>query len=214
MMTQTDLSHDLETAKAELLKVLIGTYNEVAKAFSQEPEYPSTPFNERERYSAALVVLAGCFDKLGARDIGRRFFELASAIADLNVGTVHALLRPERADNRRADTSQMWRARVRIILAFDALERSGLSQDAAAAQVVRKLPNIDALVGAKGKASSLQTTILGWRKALLAGRVKNFEAQELLSAGLERSSAFPPKASCVRRPIAWSASATETGSSG
>jgi hypothetical protein len=191
MTAQCDHNHDLETANAQLLEAFAEFYNDVAKAFGQEPEYSRTPFNERERYSAALTAVAGYFGKLGEQGISQRFFELGSAIADLNIGTVHPLLRPERVDNRRGDRSQLWRARARVVLAFDAFVRSGLSRDAAVAAVRSKLPNIAALFGAKARASSLQTVVLGWRKQLLAKRVKNFEAQELLSAGLEKSSALP-----------------------
>src|SRR5689334_24558012 len=118
MTTQRDRNHDLETAKGQLLKAFAEFYNDTAKAFGQEPEYLRTPFNERERYSAALTAVARYFGKLGEQGISQRFFELGSAIADLNTGTVHPLLRPERADNRRADPSQLWRARARVVLAF------------------------------------------------------------------------------------------------
>jgi hypothetical protein len=179
------------TTKSELLNALEKLHRNVARAFEQEPDYPRNPTNEREQYATALNSIAQYFSALVGRPIGDRFFELASAIADLNVGTVNVLLRPVRADNRRADTSQAWRARARVVLGLEALIRSGLDRNSAAAQLTRKFPRIAELVRAKARTSSLQTTIFGWRKRLLAGRIKNFEAQELFSAGLEIICALP-----------------------
>ena len=79
----------------------------------------------------------------------------------------------------------VWRARARVALVLEALICSGLSARAAATQPAHKFPKIAGLAGAAAKNSTLQTTIGGWRKALSADKVKNFEARELFLAGLE-----------------------------
>ncbi len=179
-------------AKLKLLKAAADLYAGVSRAFTQEPGHPRTVANERERYGPALVVVAQFFSGLGDRRIGDRFFELASAITDLNTGTVRPLLQPARADNRRADTSQVWRARARAVLALEALVRSGIARKAAAARLARNA-NAAKLGGAKAKTSNLETTILGWRKGLSEGRIKNFEGRELLLAGREKIRDLPKR---------------------
>jgi hypothetical protein len=72
-----------------------------------------------------------------------------------------------------------------VALALEALICSGLSAGAAATQLAHKFPKIAGLAGAAAKNTMLQTTIGGWRKALSADKVKNFEARELFLAGLE-----------------------------
>jgi hypothetical protein len=169
------------SATAEAIKALVRFQTRLSKAFFQEPDCSRTAESERERYAAALVVVA-LF--VGGR-IGSRFSELASAIADLNTGTVHPLLAGVRVHNRRADTSQMWRARARVALGLEALLRSGLSRTEAAAKVATEFPSIARLAGPRAKNSTLRTIVFGWRKELKAGRVKNFEAGELFSEGIK-----------------------------
>jgi hypothetical protein len=178
------------TAKSKLLETLEKLHRQIAQAFEQEPDCPRNPANERERYVAALNSIAQYFTSLVGRPIGERFFELASAIADLNVGTVHPLLRPVRPDNRPADPSQLWRARARVVLGLEALLRFGLNRSDAAAKIALDYPSIAKLAGAKARNSDLQTTL--WvAQAPFVGRIKNFEAQELFSAGLETIAALP-----------------------
>jgi|ERR1700674_194565 len=175
-----------DEARWKLLTAAADLYASVSRAFRQEPDSPRTVGNERERHAAALVRVAQFFCALGDRRLGDRFFELSSAIAELSQGTLHPLLRQARPQSRPADPSQLWRARARVALALEALIRTGLSPSEAAAEVARKVPKIGNLAGAKARMSKLPTTMLGWRKQISAGRVKNFQAQELLQEGLER----------------------------
>jgi hypothetical protein len=174
------------TAKSNLLNALEKLHRNVARAFDQEPDYPRNPTNERERYAAALVVVAQYFSSLSEKPTAARFFELASAIADLNNGTVHPLLQQVPPDNRPADPSQLWRARARVALGLEALLRSGLNRSEAAAKIATQYSSIANLAGVKAKDSKLQTTVFGWRRELKAGRVKNFEASELFAEGIKR----------------------------
>ena len=174
--------HSMQSASDE--RAVAQFFATIFHAFNQAPDYPETPTNERQRYSAALIAVARFCDLKDPR-LGRRFFELSSAIADLDSGTVSPLLRPIEPNNRHADSSRLWRARARVALALEALICSGLSSRAAATQLAHKFPKIARLAGAAAKNSTLQTTIGGWRKALSADKVKNFEARELFLAGLE-----------------------------
>ena len=180
------MSRSDRTAKSTLANALEKLHRNVARAFDQEPDYPGNPANERERYAAALVAVAQYFSSVAGRPIAERFFELASAIADLNKGTIHPLLQQVRPDNRPADPSQMWRARARVALGLEALLRSGLNRSDATAKIASQYSSIANLAGVKAKDSKLQTIVFGWRRELKAGRVKNFEANELFAEGIKR----------------------------
>ena len=116
-----------DEAKFKLLVAAANLYASVSQAFEQEPDCARTAGDERERYAAALIKVAQFFSDQGSRRLGDRFFELSSAVAELNEGTIHPLLRPVRSPNRPAEPSQRWRARARVALALEALIRSGLS---------------------------------------------------------------------------------------
>src|SRR5262245_33581612 len=174
------------TSKSKFIKATKSLHQTVTQAFAQEANASRTPFYERERYAAALMAIGGYFTSLEGRPIGQRFFELGSAMADLNSGIVHPLLRPARADNRPADPSQLWRARAHVALGLEALLRSGLNRLDAAAKVPRQYSSIASLAGPKAKDSTLETTLFGWRREFKAGRVKNFEASELFAEGIRR----------------------------
>ena len=83
------------TAKSKFIKATKRLHRMVTQAFAPEPNDPHTPFYERERYTIALMGVAEYFTSLEGRPLGQRFFELGSAIADLNSGIVRPLLRPE-----------------------------------------------------------------------------------------------------------------------
>lgn len=154
--------------------------------FNDEPSCPLAPCDERERYASVLISVAQFFTTLAGRPVGDRFFELASALADLNTGTVAPLLSPVPPGNRPADPSRLWRARARAAVGLEALIRTGLHHTDAAAEIARTFPDLGKLAGAKARSSKLATTLLGWRKEFTAGRVKNFEANQLFSEGIRR----------------------------
>ncbi|MEA2753872.1 MAG: hypothetical protein QOJ54_161 [Aliidongia sp.] len=169
----------------------------VSTAFNQEPDAQTTPCNERERYSAAVIAVAEFFAQLGERDISRRFFYLGAALADLNHGSIHPLLRPITVDNRRADNSQAWAARAQIALGLEALMRTGRSLKQATAELRKGFPELAEIAltqsrsgrGTPARAGApqepLQTVIAGWRKGLRQARVKNDFAAGIFSVGME-----------------------------
>jgi hypothetical protein len=152
--------------------------------FTQEPTLPRTPENERERVAAALVFVAQVIAAEIDRDIANDyFFELSSAIADLNRGIVRPLLKPSPRHGRVGDPSDKWRARARISVALEALMRSRLTQTEAAGKIAREYPDLAALAGKK--AGKFPTTIIGWHAEFSKKRVKNFEAEGLFAVGIE-----------------------------
>jgi hypothetical protein len=187
------------TAKSKFIKATKSLHRMVTQAFADEPNDPRTPFSERERYAAALIGVARYFTSLEGRPLGQRFFELGSAMADLNFGIVRPLLRPERADNRRADNSQLWRARAHVSLGLEALLRSGLTRNEAAAILTSDFPGIAKLASANAKNSKLPTIVFGWRKQLRQVRVKNYEASELFSEGMRKIEVIADKAHRLRQ---------------
>jgi hypothetical protein len=153
----------------------------VNQAFSQCPEMPASVQNERERYAAALYSVALFFDRCKSPFAGH-FFELGSAILDLNSGAaVDSLLSPSRPANRRPDSSQLWRARARVALALHALMRSGKTQSDAADEIEIKYQSLKGLVG--HKAGMLSKTVINWHKEFTSRRIKNWEASELFTLG-------------------------------
>jgi hypothetical protein len=177
-------------ASAEVIQATIKLHEVVTRAFNDNAEYPRTLFNERERYAAAVQAVGHFLSSIAGRGLGDRFFELGSAIADLNSGTVRSLLQPVKVDNRQSDNSQLWRARARVSVGFAALLKSGLSRSEAITKISRGFPAIAKLAGRNAKDSTLQTIVRGWHKRLKAGRVKNFEADELFSEGIRRIDAI------------------------
>jgi hypothetical protein len=169
--------------KLKVLTAAADLYSSVSVAFDMEPDLPRSPVNERERYVSALAFVAQFFCALENRRLGDRFFELSFAIADLNSGTKPPLLKAIDPVNRPPDCSQLWGDRARVAVILEALMKSGLSRESAARKLALKHPRLAKLAGAGAKNTTLQTTILGWRKAFSASRVKNFLGQVLFSEG-------------------------------
>jgi hypothetical protein len=159
----------------------------VRKAFDQESDLRSTE-NDRDRYAAALIVIGKFISNFAGRAYGNRFFELGSAIADLNTGALHPLLAlPKQAG--RPMPSQIWRGRANVALALCALVGCKMRPSEAATDIIRKFPKVANLASPRTRLSvnsdSLKKIMLEWRKSFSAGRISNDEAVELFAVGLE-----------------------------
>jgi hypothetical protein len=96
-----------------------------AVAFATDPEICSGPDAitplERKREIAALLIqfavqfLAATADKGWAKEY---FFEVASALRQLNEGIVSPLLAPSSSKGRARQPSCLWVARARVVVAF------------------------------------------------------------------------------------------------
>jgi hypothetical protein len=69
--------HNMQSASDE--ETVAQFFATASYAFNQEPNCPETPANQRERLAAALIAVARFCDLKDPR-LGRRFFELASAM--------------------------------------------------------------------------------------------------------------------------------------
>jgi hypothetical protein len=176
--------------------------------FFKDPGEFRTIENKRELLAAMLVVVgqfvADTTDLRITDDqhIAGEYFELSSAIENLNRGIVGPLLRRSIPSTRKAPTSKkwrrpgdpsyIWRARARVALALIAYMRSGLRQDEAAEKIAREHRSLRRLVGKKTR-GKLAATIIHWRKEFGAkrrkesgGRVQDYEATEAFKEGLRR----------------------------
>jgi hypothetical protein len=162
---------------------------QVNRAFTEPSDASLARIDEeRERYASALLSMALFFGKFGAPFAGR-FFELASLITDLELGIRHDLLTPAIVNNRPPDSSQMWRARACVVLALDALVRTGRPTAGAAAEIARDYPQLASLINAKKKdnvlITNLSKTMIDWRKKFAARVVKNSDANDFYEIGAE-----------------------------
>jgi hypothetical protein len=139
-----------------------------------------------------------------SQPLATRFFELGSAIGDLNVGAQPELLvRRSKGRGRLRDSSFVWRARAHVALGFHArLRELGAEQKQVqvAKTIEHKHPQFATLAGynvASDKDRGLANLIINWRKDFMSsstedgddvdgkviGRVKNWEAVELFTMG-------------------------------
>src|SRR5262249_10261700 len=143
-----------------------------------------------DRFAAALHYIALFFGRFHAAPIANRVFELGSMIADLNQGISNDLLTPSTPDNRRPDSSLLWRARARVVIGLDALIRAGRRQSDAARDIERNFSELKKLVSAKRRSDGLVKvvlwkTIIDWRKRFASGSVKNSQAMIEYEIGKE-----------------------------
>lgn len=145
-----------------------------------------TPGSKQNQFAAALVVVARFMQDTISIEHANSFFELSSAIANLQTGSVHPWLAPAR-DVARRDPSQLWRGRASAVVALEALcvARAPIDIKAAARELLRNHAGISRLGGGKLKRQAGVSTLMNWHKEFSAGRVKDVEANDLFSAGRE-----------------------------
>jgi|ERR1700724_3439678 hypothetical protein len=144
----------------------------------------NNPGEKQEQFAAALIVIARFLKKVISREHADKFHELSSVFANLGTGAVHPWVQPPK-NKRRHDPSQLWRARASAVVALEALHAAGMSLETAARDLMRRYKGITRLGGGKLKKQAGISTLLTWRKEFSSGRVGDFEAKELFSAGRE-----------------------------
>ena len=167
----------------DVTDLLVNFSRKIEMAFDQD----RTQSNEdaRERYSAALNVVANFVTNVVGHKYGEHFFELGSALVDLNDGTVSDLLEPTYTGTRPPDPSKLWRARAYVAIALHALISGGQKPEEAAYNLFREFPDIAKLANKNSRSGDIKKTILAWRKLFSAGRISNIEAGELYDVGRE-----------------------------
>jgi hypothetical protein len=140
------------------------------------------PQNERHGYIVALLAVG---DYLMAHGANSRHVvklgELASALSDLDVGTVRSLLQPAPVDNRPTGPSNIWRRRAFVALGIEALITGGALRNEAADVAERTVKSIHDLAGN----TKPRNAALSWNDELAKGRIKNLEAVHIFQVGCE-----------------------------
>jgi hypothetical protein len=198
------ISKDEYQALIATRNLLIRLFGRLNRAFGEDPEIPATIENERERFALALWSIAVFFGKSGFNlPFADRFLELGSAISDLNNGSRPELLWPAKIDSNPPLESQFWRARVNVVLAFEALSRgaqrrSGSQHRLCIAQKIdQDIPELERLLRPKmqdltpGSRNLPKTIIDDWQKKLKGSGIKNGEAIKLYEFGREVLETLP-----------------------
>jgi hypothetical protein len=144
----------------------------------------NNPGDKQLQLAAAFIVIARFLSKAISAEHAGIFHELSSAFANLGTGAIHPWLKPSKYKPRH-DPSQLWRARASAVVALEALHEAGTPLETAARELLRRHKGIALLGGGKLKHQAGISTLLTWRKQFSSGRVGDFEANELFSAGRE-----------------------------
>jgi transposase-like protein len=164
-------------------------------AFATDPEICSGPDAitplERKREIAALLIqfaaqfLAATADKGWANEY---FYQVASALRQLNEGIVSPLLTPSSSKGRAREPSCLWVARARVVVAFLAFRKANLSPKDAVAKISRARNGVKKLCR-QGNRGTLAATLRHWRRQFREKSINDFDAIELFSEGERRIAA-------------------------
>jgi hypothetical protein len=168
--------------------LVVRLFGRLNHAFNEGANLPITIENERHRLVGALWSIADFLGKSGFDlPFAHRFFELGSAIEDLELGIQGDLLKPVPQGSRRPpDRAELWRARACVALALEALTRAGRTREAAAKEIATRFSDVGKLINSKrstGGGGSVPKTIIEWRKKLPS--VKNWQVNEFYALGIE-----------------------------
>jgi hypothetical protein len=152
------------------LNPVIDLVSELGQAFNASPK----PGTGREPFIDALVAVARFARAVGLREAQWEFFVLACALQDLDVGRVAQVVRPtKRKGGSPPDSSVTWIMRVRVLIALDALQRSGMTQEKARSYINSKYPKLRRLMS---RGRDLPGTIKRWRRELEEAKQGTFLA--------------------------------------
>ena len=175
---------------AEARAHIIRLFDRLDQAFNDG--LPNTVENERRRLAGAAWSIATFLGKSGFDlPFAQRFFELASAIEDLNLGIRTELLTPLAQGSRRTpDPAEEWRARACVALALEALIGAGRTREAAAKEIARRFLDVQKLINKKQSAGGGPVTkaSIEWRKKLPS--VKNWHVTDFYALGKECIAGF------------------------
>ena len=141
------------------LNAAIKLVSELGLAFGAPPK----PGKEREPFIDALVAVARFARAVGLREAQWEFTKLAYTLQDLNVGIVGKLVQRKRKQGSPPDSSVKWIMRVRVLVAMDALQKSGMTPPKARDYINTEYPELLRLM-TRGR--GLPSTIMRWRREL------------------------------------------------
>jgi hypothetical protein len=148
-----------EVEMNDKLNAVIELVSELGQAFAAPPNAGK----EREPFIDALVAMARFARAVGLREAQWEFFVLAYALQDLDAGRVAAVVRPTKRNGSPPDSSVTWIMRVRVLIALDALQKSGMKPEEARSHISSKYPKLRRLM-TRGR--NLSSTIMRWRREL------------------------------------------------
>jgi len=152
------------------LDPVIDLVSELSQAFNASPK----PGSERQPFIDALIAVARFAGGVGLREAQWEFFVLAWALQDLDVGRVALVVRPtKRKGGSPPDSSVTWIMRARVLVALDALQRSGMTQEKARSYITSNYPKLRRLMS---RGRDLPGTIKRWRRELEEAKQGTFLA--------------------------------------
>ncbi len=166
--------------------LVIRLFDHLDRAFNENPELPVTIRTERQRLASAVWGIAAFLGKSGFDlPFAQRFFDLGSAIEDLNLGIQSGLLAPvAQGSRRKPDPAEIWRARACVALALEALIRAGRKREAAAREIFSQFPAVQKLINKKrSDGGTVTKSLIEWRKKLPSA--KNWQVTEFYALGIE-----------------------------
>jgi len=144
--------------------------SELGDAFNASPK----PGRGREPFIDALVAVARFARAVGLREAQWEFFVLAWALQDLDAGRVAPVVQPtKRKGGSPPDSGVTWIMRARVLVALDALQRSGMTQEKATSYINSKYPELRRLMS---RGRDLPGTIKRWRRELEEAKQGTFLA--------------------------------------
>jgi hypothetical protein len=147
---------------SELAALLASFGRELELAFNSFPE-GNSPAHKRKRYILALRVIAKFFRASpGSPNLSRCFFELATALRDLNYGVVDPLLKP--SSSQSGDATAEWCKRATAASQVRLLVLDGLTRKEAGKKVAEEL---------RKKPSSILSWYDEFRKPAGQSKIKN-----------------------------------------
>lgn len=154
----------LTSAVAELI-------HELMRAFDQTAGPDPEPSYTRARYIMALQSIAVFLQQVPTfQNFGHEFAKLASALDDLNQGTVHPILKPSNVANRPPDSTEVWMSRAKVAFAVELLLRSKMTEAKVKHLVDKHFPTI---IGFAKRSGGAGQAAIAWRNMLVGRRAKN-----------------------------------------
>jgi hypothetical protein len=147
--------------------------NELVKDLGEAFGSPRKTGEERHPFIEALIAVARFARAVGLHEAQWELTVLACALQDLDAGRVAPVVRPTKRKGSPPDSSVTWIMRVRVLVAMDALQKSGMTQEKAAHYVNSKYPRLRRLM-TRGR--DLPGTIKRWRRELEEAKQGTFLA--------------------------------------
>jgi hypothetical protein len=148
---------------------VIELVSELGLAFGAPPKTGK----EREPFIDALVAVARFARAVGSREAAWKLTVLAYALQDLDAGRVAPIVRKAKPKGSPPDSSVTWIMRVRVLVAIDALQKSGMTQEKATRYINSEYPKLRRLM-TRGR--DLPGTIKRWRRELEEAKQDTFLA--------------------------------------